>query len=68
MEGSNCGLIERSIPVFTCRVWKTATHLCQDSRSPGRVLNPGLPEYTGVLTTRELLRGIKNLVLRLCNL
>jgi hypothetical protein len=33
---------------------KTTKHLSQDSRSPGRDLNPGPPEYeAGVLTTRS---------------
>jgi hypothetical protein len=32
---------------------KTARHLSQDSRYPGRDLKPGPPEYeTGMLTTR----------------
>jgi hypothetical protein len=32
---------------------KTTKNLSQDSRSPGRDLNPGPPEYkAGVLTTR----------------
>jgi hypothetical protein len=33
-------------------LWKTKKKLFQDSRSPGRDLNPGPPEYeAGVLTT-----------------
>jgi hypothetical protein len=41
------------------RIWldrtrKTIKNLSQDSRSPGRDLNPGPPEYeAGVLTTRS---------------
>jgi hypothetical protein len=46
MEGSGRGLILRYYPgICLVRVRKTTTNLSQDSRSLGRDLNPGPPEY-----------------------
>jgi hypothetical protein len=39
VEGSGRGLILGTIPAFATK------YLGQDSRSPGRNLNPGRPEY-----------------------
>jgi hypothetical protein len=39
--------------IFLEGLWKTTKYLYQDSMSPGRDLNPGLPKYEArVLTTR----------------
>jgi hypothetical protein len=58
MNWKRCG-IKRSWPnlrrypgICVEGLRKTTTNLSQDSRSPGRDLNPGPPEYEGVLTTR----------------
>jgi hypothetical protein len=54
LGGSCRGLIPRYYPGnFLEGMRKTTKNLSQDSRSPGRGLNPGLPEYeAGVLITR----------------
>jgi hypothetical protein len=52
VEGSGNGLIQDTILAFACRDWGKHENLSQDSRSLGRDLNPGPPEYeAGVLTT-----------------
>jgi hypothetical protein len=54
IEGSGRGLIKGAIPEFSCKIRGKITKkdIRQDSRSPGRDLNQGFPEYeSGVLTT-----------------
>jgi hypothetical protein len=56
MEGSDRGLTEKNYP-GTCLegLGKTMKNLNQDSRSPGRHLNPGPAKYgAGVLTTQSI--------------
>jgi hypothetical protein len=65
-EESGRGLIQGTIPVLSGGTEQN--RLSQDSRSPGRDLNTGRPEYeAGVLTTRPrrsvrriLLHGVRN--------
>jgi hypothetical protein len=54
LEGSGGGLISTYYPSICMDGLRKATKtLSQDSRSPDRDFNPGLPEYdAGVLTTR----------------
>jgi hypothetical protein len=52
MNWKGCGR-KWSWPAFAWRYWGKPRKLRQDSRSPGRDLNPGPPEYeAGLLTTR----------------
>jgi hypothetical protein len=52
MEGRGNGFLRHYPGISLDGLGKTMKSLTQDSRSPGRDLNPGLPEYkVGVLTT-----------------
>jgi hypothetical protein len=65
LEGSSLGLILRYCPGILLKGVRNITkHISQDTRSPGRDLNLGLPEYeVGVLTTqpRRSVHGPKNI-------
>jgi hypothetical protein len=54
MEGSGSELTEGTVPAFALEgLAKTMKTLSQHSRSPGRDLNSGSPEYeAGMSTTR----------------
>jgi hypothetical protein len=53
LKGSSLGLILRYCPDIHLEGLKKPQNLCQDSRSLGRDLKPGPPEYeAGVLSIR----------------
>jgi hypothetical protein len=51
----NCEVLSRHLPGMT---EGNHENLSQDSRSPGRDLNPGCPEYEGVLNRVTMTFGI----------
>jgi hypothetical protein len=53
VEGSGRGLIKGTIRHFPRVTEETTKNLSQGSRSSGRDLNPGLPEYEAVMLSTE---------------
>jgi hypothetical protein len=47
------GIILRNYPGIYLEGLRKPTKICQDSRSPGRDLNPGTPEYEAEMLTLD---------------